>query len=408
MDPVARQYETYPYPARDPADEATRLITGSPSHPVEIDHMLHGGRRDWSRPFRALVAGGGTGDGLIMLAQLLADAGVEAEIVYLDMSGASRRIAEARAAARGLTAIDFRTGDLLRAPDYGAFDYIDCCGVLHHLPDPDAGFAALRAALAEGGGIGAMVYAPYGRAGVYEMQDALRALVADDSPERQVAHAKALFKGLPPTNGFRRNPFLHDHRAGGDAGLYDLLLHGRDKPYDVGALFEALDRADLDLVSFAVPGRYDPGAMIADPALRARADALPYRDRAALGERLAGNIKAHAFYAAAKGAVPDAARPEPAAVPVLIGVEAEALARSVRKNGVVRGAFDGFALQRAIPRKAADILALIDGRRDLGEIRAALGWSADRFDAQFARLHAPLTAFGLLRFSRLLRSGSSR
>ena len=67
MDPVRAQYEAYPYPARDPAEETARLITGSPSHPVEIDHFLFSGRRDWSAPFRALVAGGGTGDGLIML-----------------------------------------------------------------------------------------------------------------------------------------------------------------------------------------------------------------------------------------------------------------------------------------------------------------------------------------------------
>jgi hypothetical protein len=60
VDPVKAQYEAYPYPERDPADEAKRLVEGSPSHPVEIDHFLFGGRRDWTRPFRALVAGGGT------------------------------------------------------------------------------------------------------------------------------------------------------------------------------------------------------------------------------------------------------------------------------------------------------------------------------------------------------------
>jgi len=30
-DPVRDQYETLPYPERDPADEVRRLITGSPS-----------------------------------------------------------------------------------------------------------------------------------------------------------------------------------------------------------------------------------------------------------------------------------------------------------------------------------------------------------------------------------------
>ena len=113
-DPVALQYEHYPYPQRDPGDEAKRLIEGSPSHPVEIDHMLFGGARDWSRPFSALVAGGGTGDGLIMLAQKLADIGCPAEITYVDLSRASRRIAEARAKARGLTSIRFVTGSSSR------------------------------------------------------------------------------------------------------------------------------------------------------------------------------------------------------------------------------------------------------------------------------------------------------
>ncbi len=32
-----------PYPERDPAEQATRLIEGSPSHPVGIDHFLFRG-----------------------------------------------------------------------------------------------------------------------------------------------------------------------------------------------------------------------------------------------------------------------------------------------------------------------------------------------------------------------------
>ena len=35
---LAAQYESYPYPARDPSDEARRLVVGSPSHLREIDH----------------------------------------------------------------------------------------------------------------------------------------------------------------------------------------------------------------------------------------------------------------------------------------------------------------------------------------------------------------------------------
>jgi hypothetical protein len=87
-DRLRAQYEAYPYPARDPRDEAKRLITGSPSHLDELNHYLFGGRLDFARRFRVLVAGGGTGDGTIMLAQHCADAGVPAEITYLDLSDA--------------------------------------------------------------------------------------------------------------------------------------------------------------------------------------------------------------------------------------------------------------------------------------------------------------------------------
>ena len=68
---IRSQYEAYPYPARDPAAEATRLITGSPSHILEIEHYVLAGAR--AGPLNVLVAGGGTGDAAIMLAQQLAD-----------------------------------------------------------------------------------------------------------------------------------------------------------------------------------------------------------------------------------------------------------------------------------------------------------------------------------------------
>ncbi len=115
-------------------------MVGSPSHLREIDHWVFGAARPRSRPLRALVAGGGTGDGAVMLAQQMASAGRPGRVSYLDRSAAASRIARARAAARGLT-LDWHEGSLLDLPasGIGPFDYIDCCGVLHHLPDPAAG-----------------------------------------------------------------------------------------------------------------------------------------------------------------------------------------------------------------------------------------------------------------------------
>jgi cyclopropane fatty-acyl-phospholipid synthase-like methyltransferase len=60
-----------------------------------------------------LVAGGGTGDATVMLAQQLADAGGPAEIVHVDLSDASLGLAEARVRARGLTNVTFNRMSLL-------------------------------------------------------------------------------------------------------------------------------------------------------------------------------------------------------------------------------------------------------------------------------------------------------
>jgi SAM-dependent methyltransferase len=398
MDPVAAQYEAYPYPERDPADERRRLVEGSPSDPAEIDHFLHGGRRDWRKPFRALVAGGGAGDALVMLAQKLADARAPAEIVYLDRSAASRRVAEARIAARGLGGVRFVTADLAEAPALGRFDYVDCCGVLHHLPDPAAGMRTLAEALAEGGGLGAMVYAPLGRTGVYPMQAALAALTHGLEPAAKVTAARAVLANLPETNWLRHNPHVRDHERS-DAGLYDLLLHARDRPFMADEVAALVEGAGLFFAGFVAPGFYEPETWIGDAAAPARG--WPPAARAALAERLCGAMKTHVFYAA-KGA----ARPatlSPALRPRLRGVAPAALAGQVAAGKPVLVRRDGLAARASLPREAAAAIRLLDGRRTLGEIAAAarLDWLA--FAQGFAPVWRTLTGFGLLLASETFR-----
>src|SRR5258708_9041996 len=102
LDDAQVQYEAPPYPPRDPRDEAIRLITGTPSHILEINHYLFSGRLNFTRPLRALIAGGATCDASIMLTQRLAERKRPAEIVYLDLSDTARRFCAAPAHARAL------------------------------------------------------------------------------------------------------------------------------------------------------------------------------------------------------------------------------------------------------------------------------------------------------------------
>ncbi|APX11818.1 class I SAM-dependent methyltransferase [Tateyamaria omphalii] len=388
-DTVRAQYEAFPYPERKPTDERKRLITGSPSLPVEMDHWLWGGARDWSQPLRALVAGGGTGDALIQLAQKLTDAGRPYDITYLDLSQASRRIAEKRAEVRKLTGITFITGSLLDAAQYGPFDYIDCCGVLHHLPEPQAGFDALAAALKPDGGMGLMVYAPHGRAGVYPLQAAFSALLADLPPEKQLKAAKRIFDRLPEAHPFKHNARVVDHRNG-DAGFYDLLLHSQDRPFTITELIGALTAAGLDYAGSPEPMLYDPSTLLDD---------TPDLDQTALmqlAEDLRGTFKTHVVYARPKGQVMAPPLGQLDAVPHLRDVDANTLAAHVAKHGGITIDTAGEAFSFAVPKEAAPLIAGIDAKRSVKKVcsgaDAAL-WSA---------VEAALCPSGMMHYSKVL------
>lgn len=401
---LAAQYESYPYPQRDPRDEAKRLIVGSPSHLREVDHWIFGARRPAAQPLKALIAGGGSGDATLMLAQQMASAGRAGSVTWLDRSAAARKVAGARVAARSLDNVIFEEGSLLDLPasGLGPFDYIDCCGVLHHLPDPLAGLRALVSVLAPGGGVGLMVYAPHGRTGVYMVQEALRLLApASQPPRERVEVAKRLWRQLPDTNWLRRNPWITDHVKGGDAGIYDLLLNPRDIAFTVPKLAGMVAAAGLEIRCLVEPFRYDPDSFLTDPRLRERTAGLDPVQRAALAEATSGNMGIHIAYCVRAGqAAPAPAWDDPDSVPVLRELDGPKLAATIPADGVLRIAFDGLTVPVALPRLAQAILARVDGQRSIGAIGdelAQMGVSREAFAKDFAAV-----ARAMERVNRLL------
>jgi ubiquinone/menaquinone biosynthesis C-methylase UbiE len=336
----------------------------------------------------------------------MADRSVPGEIHYLDMSTAACSVAAKRAEARNLTALKFHTGSLLDLPtmDLGKFDYIDCCGVLHHLDDATAGLKALKAVLAEDGGMGLMVYGALGRTGVYPVQDMLRRVAPHDmSPELRIKTARRLLAALPKTNWFVRNPYVGDHIQGGDAGLYDLLLHARDRAYRVGE-FDALVRsAELAIVTFVEPARYDPATYLNDPAILKSLATLSMTERAAFAEALVGNITKHVAYVTSPGRLDHCiARIEgPGSTPTLRQADGQKLAAGLQSGGTLKADLDGFEWRAALPRLAGPIVSRIDGHRTIGEIYAQL-YSLDSkltwemFLRQFEVLFAAMNAANVM------------
>jgi len=295
---VRRQYEQYPYPERRPEDEKKRLSVTAFDGLGKINHYCYRGRRDFRKGFRVLIAGGGTGDALIYLAEQLRE--TDARLVYLDISEASMTIAKKRAEIRKLDRIEWVSGSILDLPrlDLGPFDYINCTGVLHHLADPPAGLACLRDVLADEGAMGIMVYGQYGRTGIYQVQALMRLIdQGEKDPQVCVENAKAAVKCLPATNWFKKVESQFPNWNENDIEVYDLFLHSQDRAYTVPQLYEWVEGCGLRLVDFCDQKlMYRPEYALQNPTLQQKIASLPLRDRQAIAELAFGALSKHSFF----------------------------------------------------------------------------------------------------------------
>lgn len=381
---VRSQYEALPYPPCNPEDDRTRMVLTWLEDLPMINHYCFAGKQSFQNNFRALVAGGGTGDATIFLAEQLKAS--NAEVVHLDMSQASIALARRRAEIRGLSNITWVHASLLDLPalELGKFDYINCSGVLHHLANPDAGLQALRSVLKEGGAIGLMVYATVGRTGVYQMQALMRMVnqtpedPADDAP-RKIAQTRDLLGSLPASNWFKRGENLHHDHNIGDAGIYDLLLHSQDRSYSVGELFDWLQTENGMHLEFTDVQRgrssYLPHMVLGSkpPTMTGALRQRPRRQQYEMAELMSGSIITHSLYAT-QSASCTAPYGDAQYIPFffhepLTGeVAAQVFASNKGQPFVLKHQHSGTTLMVNPGKYSPQILRLIDGKRSFGEI----------------------------------------
>jgi SAM-dependent methyltransferase len=284
-------YESHPYPAPLGNLDRHRELYRNPDRRRAISLLLWPTRRP--RPDRKiLVAGCGTSQAVIHAMRE-----PEAQVTAIDISETS--LAHTRDLQRkyGLRNLDLRR---LAIEDVGSveelFDEIVCTGVLHHLPDPDLGLRSLRAALAQDGALHVMVYAAYGRAGVYMMQEYSRLLgVRANEEEMQALSAMigALSSDHPVAAVASRAKDFRQPDA-----LADALLHPVDRAYTVPQLHAWLERCGLSFARWYEQAPYLPqcGAIAGMPHA-ARLASLPTPAQHAAVELLRGTMTKHDFIA---------------------------------------------------------------------------------------------------------------
>src|SRR5215475_5044086 len=284
-------YETRPYPAPLTSLEEHRDLYRNPDRRRALFHLL------WpAEPMREgqeiLIAGCGTSQ-----AARYALREPEARITAIDISETSLRHTRDLQRKYGLQNLDLHQLPIENVQALGrVFDHIVCTGVLHHLPDPDLGLRALRDVLSPPGAMHLMVYAAYGRAGIYMMQEYSRLLGISDS-EKDLRDLGATLETLPGDHPLGRAMRVAMDFHHPDA-LADALLHPLDRAYTVPQLYAWLERCGMSFGRWLEQAPYlAQCGMVAKTPLAARLASLaPPRQHAAI-ELLRGTMTRHSFIA---------------------------------------------------------------------------------------------------------------
>jgi SAM-dependent methyltransferase len=244
-------YERYPYPRPVDSLEKYRRF-GQDRQSRRVDYHLFWPLRPYREDQSILIAGCGTSQAAKHALRWPA-----AQVTGIDFSATSVRCTEELKRKYNIDNLQVRELPIERVGDLKtSFDQIICTGVLHHLADPDAGLSALRGVLKPDGAMHLMVYAPYGRTGIYMLQEFCRriGIQANDEEIRDlIAALTALPPGHPLENLLRAAP---DFRQ--EAALADALLNPRDRSYSVPQLFDFIEKAGLTFGRWLKQAPYSP------------------------------------------------------------------------------------------------------------------------------------------------------
>jgi SAM-dependent methyltransferase len=283
-------YEEHPYPP--PVDDLEKYRAWEDPKKRRAEYHLLWPSKLFKEDHSILVAGCGTSQAAKHAMRWPA-----ARVTGIDFSETSVRCTEELKRRYKLDNLDVRRLPIERARELGnRFDQVVCTGVLHHLPDPDAGLAALRDVLAPGGAMNVMVYAPYGRTGVYLLQDFCKriGIGATDAEIRElIAALKALPPGHPLQYLLREAPDFRN-----EAALADALLHPCDRAYSVPQLFDFLHRGGLEFGRWARQAAYSPRCgLMAQLPQSSRIRTLAIEDQYAATELFRGTMLRHSVIA---------------------------------------------------------------------------------------------------------------
>jgi SAM-dependent methyltransferase len=280
-------YDRYPYPPPvESLDQYRRAWQDQRKR--RADYHLFWPDRSYKEDYSVLIAGCGTSQAAKHALRWPA-----AQVTGIDLSMTSVRCTEELKRKYNLTNLQVYQLPIDRVTELRTtFDQIVCTGVLHHLADPDAGLAALRGVLKPDGAMHLMVYAPYGRTGIYMLQEFCRRVgirATNEGIGDLISVLRALPPGHPLETVLREAPDFQQETA-----LADALLHPQDRAYSVPQLFAFIERGGLTFGRWVRQAPYSPrcGVMARLPQAL-RMEGLSPAEQFAAAELFRGTMVRH-------------------------------------------------------------------------------------------------------------------
>ncbi|BBD59091.1 hypothetical protein NIES2109_18700 [Nostoc sp. HK-01] len=292
---VAKLYNTYPFPPEPLLDEPPPGYNWRWNWLAAYNFCT--GQRPQKQNIRILDAGCGTGVGTEYLVHL----NPQASVVGIDLSAGALAVAQERCQRSGANHVEFHhlsIYDVEQLP--GEFDFINCVGVLHHLPDPIRGIQALAKKLAPGGFMHIFVYGELGRWEIQLMQKAIALLQGEQRGDYRdgVQVGRKIFSSLPENNRivkYEKQRWAMENQR--DECFADMYVHPQEVDYNVETLFELIDASGLEFIGFSNPGFWQLDRLLGKaPELIERAENLNQRQLYRLIELLDPEVTHYEFF----------------------------------------------------------------------------------------------------------------
>ena len=239
---VQSQYEKNPYPRWLTTFEARAQnmgeVLGQMFPHFTFPSYLKG-------PIRILIAGCGTGQQPINFARKYS--GVE--VLAVDISKSSLAYAIRMARKYGVDNIEFMQGDILQLDKLGRrFHVIVCCGVLHHMKDPLAGWQMLTGLLVENGLMWIGLYSEAARRGVVEVRNIIKEMELTPDLETIRNFRERMLRREFGERMYKSMRYCWDFYS--ISSCRDLIFHHQEHRYTLPQLRKELEMLNLEFIGF--------------------------------------------------------------------------------------------------------------------------------------------------------------